>query len=72
MEWHLAIFSKRGHRIWIFSKEDFFSIVCKECDKNEVLVRTKCKEDLLRMFNKLNGKLNIIQKEDGDYKFRAI
>jgi len=58
--------------MWVFSKEGFFSIVCKECDKNEVLVRTRCEEDLVRMFHKLNGSPNIIKKEDGDYKFRAI
>jgi hypothetical protein len=58
--------------MWVFSKEGFFSIVCKECDKNEVLVRTRSEEDLLRMFHKLNDRPNIIKKKDGDYKFRTI
>ena len=58
--------------MWVFSKEGFFSVVCKECHENEVLIRTKCKEDLIKMFQKLDDEPRIIKKEEGNYKFRTI
>ncbi len=58
--------------MWIFTQEGFFSVVCKECSENEVLIRTKCKEDLIKMFHKLNVKPRIINKKEGNYKFRTI
>jgi hypothetical protein len=61
--------------MWLYTKQGFFSIVHKPpCKKDELLVRTRCREDIealsqkLLQSNNFNG--TIIKSPNSDYAYR--
>jgi len=63
--------------MWLYTKLGFFSIVHKPpCKKDELLVRTRCREDLEALSKKLAQNSNfcgtIIESEDSDYAYRMV
>jgi len=63
--------------MWLYTKLGFFSIVHKPpCKKDELLVRTRCREDLESLSKKLSQtndfKGVIIESKDSDYAFRLV
>ena len=63
--------------MWLYTKLGFFSIVHKlPCKKDELLVRTRCREDLQALSKKLSQtsdfKGAIIESTDSDYAYRMV
>ena len=63
--------------MWLYTKLGFFSIVHKPpCRKDELLVRTRCREDLKALSKKLSEtsdfKGAIIESPDADYAYRMV
>jgi len=63
--------------MWLYTKLGFFSIVHKPpCKKDELLVRTRCREDLEALSKKLNQssdfKGTIIESSNSDYAYRMV
>jgi len=63
--------------MWLFTKLGFFSIVYKlPCMKGELLVRTRCREDMEALSKKLSQSSNfngtIIESKDSDYTYRMV
>jgi hypothetical protein len=63
--------------MWLYTKLGFFSIVHKPpCKKDELLVRTRCREDLEALSRKLSQssdlKGEIIESKDSDYAYRMV
>jgi hypothetical protein len=61
--------------MWLYTKLGFFSIVHKPpCKKDELLVRTRCHQDLEALSKKLfqtnDFKGQIIEAPNSDYAFR--
>jgi len=63
--------------MWLYTKLGFFSIVHKlPCKKDELLVRTRCREDLESLSKKLSQTSDfkgvIIESKDSDYAYRMV
>ena len=63
--------------MWLYSTCGFFSIVHKPpCEKDEVLVRARCREDILKLQEVLNATLNFDGKpfrtSKADYAYRMV
>jgi len=57
--------------MWVFTTDGFFSVVQdKYCEYNEVMVRARCKDDLLKLCEHLDLPSEIIKLEDADYRWR--
>ncbi|MBL7178907.1 MAG: hypothetical protein ABIK98_05300 [Pseudomonadota bacterium] len=60
--------------MWIFTKDGFFSAVFdKYCNRGELMIRSRCKDDLIRLSKKLYGycdETKIVEMEYADYRFR--
>jgi hypothetical protein len=75
---HVALYQKdNAISMWLYTKLGFFSIVHKPpCKKDELLVRTRCKEDLEVLSQKLSQTSDfkgvIIESTDSDYAFRMV
>ena len=66
-----------GFSMWLYTKLGFFSIVYKTpCTKDELLVRTRCRQDLEALSKKLSQgggfKGAIIESRDSDYACRMV
>ena len=59
--------------MWVFTKEGFFSAVFdKYCKRNELMIRARCKDDLIRLSKKLHGfagDSNISEFLNADYRY---
>ena len=63
--------------MWLYTKLGFFSIVHKPpCKKDELLVRTRCRQDLEALSKKLSQASDftgeIIEAPDSDYAYRMV
>ncbi len=63
--------------MWLYTKLGFFSIVYKTpCKKDELLVRSRCRQDLEALSKKLSQssdfKGEIIESKDSDYSCRIV
>jgi hypothetical protein len=63
--------------MWLYTKLGFFSIVHKPpCKKDELLVRTRCREDIEVLSEKLSQtsdfKGTIIESPNSDYAYRMV
>lgn len=63
--------------MWLYTKLGFFSIVHKPpCKKDELLVRTRCREDLEALSKNLSQSIEfkgeIIESPDSDYAHRMV
>ena len=60
--------------MWIFTKDGFFSAVFdKHCKNDELMIRSRCQDDLGRLSKKLHGysdETEIFGMEHVDYRFR--
>ena len=60
--------------MWIFTKDGFFSAVFdKYCKSGELMIRSRCKDDLSRLSKKLHGysdESEILEVEHADYRYR--
>lgn len=60
--------------MWIFTKEGFFSAVFdKYCNRGELMIRSRCRDDLGRLSKKLYGYQDgskIFKIPHADYRFR--
>jgi len=60
--------------MWVFLNEGFFSAVFdKYCKPNEMMIRARCKGDLVRLSKKLHGyseDSDILEFENADYRYR--
>jgi hypothetical protein len=60
--------------MWIFTKDGFFSAVFdKYCKSGELMIRSRCQDDLGRLSKKLYGysdETEILGMEQADYRFR--
>ena len=60
--------------MWVFNKDGFFSVVFdRDCNRDELMVRARCREDLVRLAKKMKGYLNdkdIVEFDISDYKYR--
>ncbi len=60
--------------MWVFNKDGFFSAVFdRYCNRGELMIRSRCKEDLRRLCKKLHGycdKSQILETKQGDYRYR--
>ena len=59
--------------MWLFTIDGFFSIVQdKYCASDEVMVRARCKEDLINLLNRIGlAKSEILEINYADYRFRV-
>jgi hypothetical protein len=53
--------------MWIFNKTGFMSIVFRDCEDDELLVKTRIKNDLIKLCKELNIEPKI--SEDGGLEF---
>ena len=58
--------------MWVFTKDGFYSIVSKDCQPNEVQIKTRSELDLHNLCNKLNISPPIIKEEFDGYPYRTI
>ena len=63
--------------MWLYTKLEFFSIVHKPpCKKDELLVRTRCREGLEALSKKLSQSSDFkgtrIESKDSDYAYRMV
>ncbi len=62
--------------MWIFTKDGFFSVAKDQyCEDHELMVRVRCRDDLLRLVKRLEEdweytKDNILEFDHSDYRFR--
>jgi hypothetical protein len=60
--------------MWIFTKDGFFSAVFdRYCKRGELMIRSRCKDDLIRLAKKLHGysdESEILEIEHIDYRYR--
>ena len=60
--------------MWIFTKDGFFSAVFdKYCKHDELMIRSRCKDDLTRLAKKLHGysdESEILRIKHADYRYR--
>ncbi len=60
--------------MWVFTRDGFFSTVWDQyCAADEVMVRTRCREDLCRLSKRLKGfcdEEKILEIPYADYRFR--
>ena len=59
--------------MWIFTKDGFFSAVFDRYCKRGELIRSRCKDDLIRLAKKLHGysdESEIFEIEHIDYRYR--
>jgi hypothetical protein len=60
--------------MWVFTKDGFYSAVFdKYCQRDELMIRTRCKDDLCLLSKKLKGYFDeseIVESEHADYRFR--
>ena len=60
--------------MWVFNKDGFFSVVFdRECSRDELMIRARCREDLVRLAKKMKGYLDdkdIAEFDIADYRFR--
>jgi hypothetical protein len=57
--------------MWIFTEIGYFSVVKKSSSGDEVIVRARVREDLVRLGKSINVKLKIRADSGTDYRFRA-
>ena len=59
--------------MWGFTKEGFFSVVFdKYCKRDELMIRARCKGDLIKLSKKLHGYAGdsaISESLNGDYRY---
>lgn len=58
--------------MWVFTKEGFFSVVQKDCEADEVLVRSRQKRDLIGLAEKIGVKVKLLEGVGTDYRYRAV
>lgn len=58
--------------MWLFTKDGFYSIVHKDCEKDELTVRARVKKDLEKMLKKVGVKAVIHDWSGSDYRFRVV
>jgi hypothetical protein len=62
--------------MWVFSKEGFFSIVKKDCEADQLLVRARIRGDLeniLRPIVKAGyGPFTVVEVPHADYRYRVV
>lgn len=63
--------------MWLYLKTGFYSVVHKQpCKKDELLVRTRCKDDIDTLHKQLKEKYQfsseIIESPKADYAYRMI
>jgi hypothetical protein len=60
--------------MWMFTRDGFFSAVFdKYCKRGELMIRSRCKDDLDRLSKKLRGysdKSAILEIKHADYHYR--
>jgi hypothetical protein len=60
--------------LWVFTAEGFFSAVHdKFCNRDELMIRARCKDDLCQLSKKLHGSCDesqILEIGHADYRFR--
>lgn len=60
--------------LWVFNKDGFFSAVFdRHCNRGELMIRSRCQEDLRRLCKKLHGycdKSQILETKNADYRYR--
>lgn len=58
--------------MWLYTPEGFFSPRYDDfCDKNEVMIRGRCRQDLVKLAKVLGMKdYGIVELPDADYRFR--
>jgi hypothetical protein len=57
--------------MWMFSKEGFFSVVKDEyCEADELMVRSRWKQDLICLSERIGSKAEIIVIKHADYRYR--
>jgi hypothetical protein len=73
----ITIIVKKGLKMWFFTTLGFYSVVHKSpCNKDELLVRARCKEDIEKLIKKLSQTYNfngkVIESPKADYAYRMI
>jgi hypothetical protein len=58
--------------MWIFTKDGYFSAVQKDCNADEVLVRSRQKSDLVSLGKKIGIKLRLRETPLSDYRYRTV
>lgn len=58
--------------MWCFTTDGFFSVVRKDCEADELLVRTRQKSDLINLGKKLGIEVKVQENAGSDYRFRAV
>jgi len=57
--------------MWIFTKHGYYSIVHdKYCKENEVMIRSRCKDDLIKFMDAVSITGKIIEIGHADYAYR--
>lgn len=58
--------------MWIFTKIGFFSIVQHRDDRDQFLVRSRTRDDLVRLVDSISIKRDRIRETGTDYPFRVF
>ena len=60
--------------MWVFTNEGFFSVVWDhQCSKDELMIRTRCIDDIIKLSKKIWGycdESQIFEALHADYRFR--
>lgn len=58
--------------MWIFTKYGFYSAVQDESNSDTIKVRARLREDLVRLIEACNLKVEIVETNDTDYAYRVF
>jgi hypothetical protein len=58
--------------MWMMTKDGFFSTVQKPGQTDEVTVRSRVKQDLLNLLDRLNHEAEILEGAGTDYPYRIV
>jgi len=58
--------------MWLFTKQGFFSVVSKDFSKDEILIKTRSKNDLINLCQKLKIDTEKVQEDFDNYPFQLV
>lgn len=58
--------------MWVFTRHGFFSAVHKNCAQDELVIRSRVKEDLAKMLTAIANKTPIVTGAGTDYLYRVV
>ncbi len=58
--------------MWVFTRDGFFAVVFKACQRDEIMIKAKSKADLLALLQKVGDDSPVHEITESDYRFYVI